>query len=127
MNLGPTSLRQCPACRYDRAGLPPGAVCPECGADAPRARHRKKDPAAARAEVGLGLATLALLGLVGFGILGLMMGVGACVVCRQAAGIQARQTDPDPQVRLIARVGTALGVFAAVAGLAVFIGILAVL
>lgn len=127
MNLGPASLRQCPGCRYDRAGLPPGAVCPECGAPAPRARDRKKDPAAARAEVGLGLATLALLGLVGFGILGLMMGVGACVVCRQVQGIQAGQSDPDPQVRLIARAGLTLGGLAAVAGLVVFIGILTVL
>lgn len=26
----------CPTCQYDRTGLPPGAVCPECGAAAPK-------------------------------------------------------------------------------------------
>jgi hypothetical protein len=121
-----TAVR-CPNCRYDRAGLPRGAVCPECGSPPPRTRDRASDPAAARARVGLGLATLAWLGIVGFGILGLMMGVGACAVCWGVRDMQSRQADPDPRVRLITRVGLALGAVAAAAGLAVFIAILAVL
>jgi hypothetical protein len=27
-------LNLCPKCNYDRAGLAPGAVCPECGSAA---------------------------------------------------------------------------------------------
>jgi hypothetical protein len=31
----------CPKCNYDRTGLPPGAVCPECGAAANRQPDRQ--------------------------------------------------------------------------------------
>lgn len=31
------SIGTCPACRYNRTGLPLGAVCPECGTVAPKA------------------------------------------------------------------------------------------
>src|ERR1041385_7909144 len=30
------SWLKCPTCGYDRRGLPRGAVCPECGSEAPR-------------------------------------------------------------------------------------------
>lgn len=33
-------LGLCPKCRYDRAGLPAGVVCPECGASAPAGPDR---------------------------------------------------------------------------------------
>ena len=31
----PVDPLRCPACRYNRTGLPPDAVCPECGSQAP--------------------------------------------------------------------------------------------
>lgn len=120
---------RCPNCRYDRAGLPDGAVCPECGAPPPVAEGRDgvPDPAGSKATIAIGMAVLAWIGLVGFGILATPIGLGACWVAWGASRDLAGQSLPNPRVRLMAGMAAVLGLGAALAGLIMFIGLLLVL
>lgn len=49
LNARARPLNACPRCRYSRAGLAPGARCPECGATA---KERRPGAAAAAASGG---------------------------------------------------------------------------
>ncbi len=118
---------RCPNCRYDRAGLPGDARCPECGTLPPQPEGAGgDDPAMSRAGVALGLAVLAWMGLVGFGILATPLGLGACWVAWTGWRDPARHEHPDRAVRMTLVTAGVLGVTAAVAGLVVFVGLLLV-
>lgn len=118
---------RCPNCRYDRAGLPGDALCPECGALSPQPEGtRGDDPAMSRAGIALGLAVLAWMGLVGFGILATPLGLGACWVAWTGWRDPARLERPDRAVRMTLVTAGVLGGTAAVAGLVVFVGLLLV-
>lgn len=124
-----SSTARCPICRYDRAGLPAGAVCPECGAPppTPETREGALDPAGSKATIAIGMAVLAWIGLVGFGILATPIGLGACWVAWGASRDLRARDRPDPRLHLVIGSAAGLGLGAAVAGLIVFIGLLLVL
>ena len=121
---------RCPSCRYDRAGLPADALCPECGAAPPvvgDARDRVLDVATSRATIALGLATLAWIGLVGFGVLGVVLG-GAALVVASGARRAARETgEPHPAASAMAVGASVLGLGAAAVGVCLMVWVLMLL
>ncbi len=119
----------CPNCRYDRAGLPAGVVCPECGAAAPKRglREGDLDPASSKATIAMGMAVLAWIGLIGFGILATPIGLGAFWVAWRASRDLAARTVPDPRTHTMIGCAAGLGLGAAAAGLIMFVGLLLVL
>jgi len=118
------SLR-CESCGYDRAGLPAGAVCPECGA-APVIQRKSEplSPGASRAAISLGLGTLSWLGLVGFGIVAVPMGVGAVAVAISAMHAINREDHSDWRPLVTALGGLALGITGTLVGIVLSIVIL---
>jgi len=119
---------RCPSCRYDRSGLPEDGVCPECGAPAPEPSDRTEmDPAAAKALVALGTSVLAWIGLVGFGILAVLLGIMAVGMAVGAIRARSAQVHPDAWSGPMAYGALVLGLSATLAGLVVFAGLLLVL
>lgn len=119
---------RCPSCRYDRAGLPDESLCPECGAPAPQGEERSDlDPATGRAMVALGTSVLAWIGLVGFGILAVLMGLLAVGMAGGAIRARAAQAHPDAWSGPMAYGALVLGLSATGVGLFVFVGLLLVL
>ena len=125
----PPASISCPNCRYDRVGLPAGVVCPECGAAAPKRGLREDDldPASSKATIAMGMAVLAWIGLIGFGIMATPIGLGAFWVAWRASRDLAARTVPDPRTHMMIGCAAGLGLGAAVAGLITFVGLLLVL
>lgn len=112
--------RRCPSCRYDRTGLPLGAVCPECGALPPKPGGiGAGERASSRATIALGMGLLGWIGLVGFGVPAIILGLSSCVLAAHASGAQAEQADPETSVRSMIIAAYALGGGAAAAGVGV--------
>ncbi|MFK7884701.1 MAG: hypothetical protein AB8F26_11025 [Phycisphaerales bacterium] len=109
--------RHCRNCGYDRSGLELLARCPECGR-IPAESHgpETKSPGVTRAYVALGLGTLAWIGLVGFGIIAILLGVGAIAASLVAMHTLKRESGTDWRPMATAAGGLVLGVSGTLAG-----------
>jgi hypothetical protein len=85
------------------------------------------DPAAAKALVALGTSVLAWIGLVGFGILAVLLGIMAVGMAVGAIRARSAQVHPDAWSGPMAYGALVLGLSATLAGLVVFAGLLLVL
>ena len=77
--------------------------------------------------IALGMALLAWIGLVGFGVPAIILGFSACALASRAADAQAEQAAPDPRVRSMVLGSYALGGGAAIAGIVVSVALAFVL
>ncbi len=119
---------RCHECGYDLTGVPIESPCPECGQPrSSRLRHPELPADASRAVISLGLGTLAWIGLVGFGVVAVVLGIGAVGV--GVSSIVARRSRRDPHAGPLAGAigGILLGASAAVIGVIVTVLIAAAL
>lgn len=112
----------CTSCGYDRSGLPDDALCPECGLEQQEAvDEHALSIGASRAVIALGLGTLSWIGLVGFGIIAVLLGVGAIGVAVSALHRLKREDGAGWKPVATAIGGLGLGLSGTIAGVVVFV------
>ncbi len=122
----PQRRPHCTSCGYDRSGIPSDAPCPECGSDRQEAREEHELSAgSSRAVIALGLGTLSWIGLVGFGVIAVMLGLGAIAVSVSALHRLKREDGHDWKPAATAIAGLMLGISGAVLGVLVAVAIIA--
>lgn len=112
----------CLTCGYDRSGIPAEALCPECGAEQ-RETPPDHEPSAgaARASISLGLGVLSWIGLVGFGVIAIPLGIGAIALSISAMRTLSSEFHADRRPMLTAIGGLALGATGTLMGVTVSI------
>lgn len=116
----------CTNCGYDRTGIPANAPCPECGSELKEnVEEHTLSIGASRAVIGLGLGTLSWIGLVGFGVIAVLLGLGAIAVSVSALQRLKREEGHDWKPTATAIGGLMLGLSGAVLGVLVAFAILA--